>query len=145
MRDMAAGCEGPRLRSRWRGISAGRVAHVVLRTIEFAAALFIVAGLVLASVLARGPIRLGVFVQMAEPADDVANASVPWPNNRAEVPFCTITLNARVDDQEPEWRKIIFDPVPRVDGIDPSGDPLTEVRADIYLLSGRRRRAAGKK
>ena len=49
---------------------------------------------------------------------------------------------ARVDDQEPERRKIIFDPVPRVDGMDSSGDPLTQVRADIYLLSGRRRRAA---
>jgi catalase len=47
-----------------------------------------------------------------------------------------------VDDQAPERRKIIFDPVPRVDGIDPSGDPLTQVRADLYLLSGRRRRAA---
>jgi catalase len=35
--------------------------------------------------------------------------------------------------------------VPRVDGIDPSGDRLTEVRSDIYLLSGRRRRAAGEK
>jgi len=32
--------------------------------------------------------------------------------------------------------------VPRVDGIDSSGDPLTEVRSEIYLLSGRRRRAA---
>jgi hypothetical protein len=30
----------------------------------------------------------------------------------------------------------------RVEGIDSSGDPLTEVRSDIYLLSGRRRRAA---
>jgi catalase len=62
-----------------------------------------------------------------------------------EIPFGKITLTARVDDQEPERRKIIFDPVPRVDGIDPSGDPLTEVRADIYLLSGRRRRAASEK
>ncbi len=42
----------------------------------------------------------------------------------------------------PERRKIIFDPLPRVDGIDASGDPLTQARADIYLLSGRRRRAA---
>jgi len=25
--------------------------------------------------------------------------------------------------------------------IDSSGDPITEVRADVYLLSGRRRRA----
>jgi catalase len=92
--------------------------------------------------LARGPIRLGVFVQMAEPGDDVTNASVTWPDSRAEVPFGTLNLTARVNDQEPELRKIIFDPVPRVEGIDPSGDPLTEVRSDIYLLSGRRRRAA---
>jgi len=82
-----------------------------------------------------------VFVQMAEPGDDVADASVTWPSSRPEIAFGTISLTARVDDQTPERRKIIFDPVPRVDGIDSSGDPLTEVRADIYLLSGRRRRA----
>ena len=95
--------------------------------------------------LAQGPVRIGVFVQIAERGDDVADASVPWPDSRGEIPFGTLTLTARVDDQEPERRKIIFDPVPRVDGIDPSGDSLTEVRSDIYLLSGRRRRAAGEK
>ena len=58
VRGMTAGAEGPRLRSRWRRISAGRIAHVCLRTVEFFAALFIVGGLVLASMLARGPIRL---------------------------------------------------------------------------------------
>ena len=67
MRRMMASCQGPRLRARrglprlgarWRVISAGRVAHIVLRTAEFLAALFIVCGLVLASMLARGPIRL---------------------------------------------------------------------------------------
>jgi catalase len=91
------------------------------------------------------PARLGIFVQMAEPGDDVANASVTWPDSRVEIPFGTLTLTARVDDQEPQRRKIIFDPVPRVDGIDTSGDPLTEVRSDLYLLSGRRRRAASEK
>ena len=30
-------------------------------------------------------------------------------------------------------------------GIDPSADPLLETRADVYLMSGRRRRAAGEK
>jgi catalase len=92
--------------------------------------------------LARGPYRLGVFVQMAGPGDDVTNASVPWPDDREEIPFGTLTVTQRADEQVPERRKIIFDPVPRVDGIDPSGDPLTEVRSDIYLLSGRRRRKA---
>jgi catalase len=92
--------------------------------------------------LAKGPIKLGVFVQMAESGDKVDDASVTWPDSRPEIPFGTITLTARVDDQEPERRNIIFDPVPRVDGIDSAGDPLTEARADVYLLSGRRRRAA---
>ena len=92
--------------------------------------------------LAKKPVKLDVYVQIAGPGDDVADASVPWPDMRTEIPFGTITLTARVDDGEPERRKFIFDPVPRVDGIDSSGDPLTDVRSDIYLLSGRRRRAA---
>ena len=92
--------------------------------------------------LAKGPARLGVFVQLAQDGDDVTDASNTWPENRQEIRFGTITLTARVDEREPERRKIIFDPVPRVDGIDSSGDPLTEVRADIYLMSGRRRRTA---
>ncbi|HTS16245.1 MAG TPA: catalase family peroxidase [Verrucomicrobiae bacterium] len=92
--------------------------------------------------LAKEPAKLGVFVQMAETGDDVTDASVTWPAGRTEIPFGTITLTARVDDQEPDRRRIIFDPLPRVDGIDSSGDPLTDVRADVYLLSGRRRRAA---
>ena len=92
--------------------------------------------------LAKEPVKLGLLVQMAEPGDDVADASTTWPAGRAEIQFGTITLTARVDDQEPERRKIIFDPLPRVDGLDSAGDPLTQVRADIYLLSGRRRRAA---
>jgi len=92
--------------------------------------------------LAREAVKLGIFVQIAEPDDDIADASTTWPASRTEIPFGTVTLTARVDDQAPERRKIIFDPLPRVDGIDASGDPLTQVRADIYLLSGRRRRTA---
>ena len=95
--------------------------------------------------LTRGPIRLGVFVQLAGDGDDVTDSSMPWPDTRPEIKFGTITLTERANDMEPERRKIIFDPVPRVDGIDTSGDPLSEVRSDIYLLSGRRRRAIARK
>src|ERR1700729_4315848 len=58
VRGMAAGAQGPRLRPRWRRIGAGRIAHICLRTVEFIAVLFIVGGLALASLLARGPLRL---------------------------------------------------------------------------------------
>ncbi len=47
-----------------------------------------------------------------------------------------------VADSDAEQRRIIFDPIPRVDGIEASADPLFQPRADLYLLSGRRRRAA---
>ena len=93
--------------------------------------------------LAKGPVGFRVRVQLAEPGDDVTNASILWPESRPMVDFGSLTITQRVDELAPEVRKVIFDPVPRVDGIDSAGDPLTEVRSEIYLLSGRRRRAAG--
>ncbi len=93
--------------------------------------------------LARGPVKFGVWVQLADAGDNVADATAAWPESRPEAELGTISLTARVNEADPEMRKIIFDPVPRVDGIDPSADPIIAVRAAIYLLSGRRRRAAG--
>jgi catalase len=91
--------------------------------------------------LTKGPVIFRVLVQLAEDGDDVTNAAEIWPDTRKLVEFGTVTLSERVDELAPERRKIIFDPIPRMDGIDPSGDPLTAVRSDVYLLSGRRRRA----
>jgi catalase len=92
--------------------------------------------------LAKGPVRFRLLVQLAQNQDDVTDATVVWPETRELVEFGTLALTERVDELAPERRKVIFDPVPRVDGIDPSGDPLIEVRSEIYLQSGRRRRAA---
>ena len=66
--------------------------------------------------------------------DDVTDSTALWPETRPQVEFGTLTITERVDELAPERRKIIFDPVPRVDGIDSAGDPLTEVRSEIYLL-----------
>jgi len=52
------------------------------------------------------------------------------------------TVTEPVTDNAHEQKHIIFEPIPRVEGIDPSEDPLIELRAAIYLLSGRRRRGA---
>ncbi len=93
--------------------------------------------------LAAQPVQMRVVVQMAAPGDTVADSTVGWPDDRPQIELGTIALTARVNDAEPEMRKVIFDPIPRVDGIDPSDDPLFDVRAALYLLSGRRRRAAG--
>ncbi|MBX9771921.1 MAG: catalase family peroxidase [Candidatus Obscuribacterales bacterium] len=95
--------------------------------------------------LAKGPIRLRIVVELAEDGDNVSDATVAWPTDRRRVNFGAIVLNQLVSDEDVEARRIIFDPIPRVDGIDPSDDPLINVRSAIYLLSGRRRRAASTK
>lgn len=93
--------------------------------------------------LAAGPVKFTIRVQLAEPGDEVADSTSVWPESRRQLTFGTLKIEKRVDELGPEERKIIFDPLPRVDGIDSAGDPLTDVCADIYLLSGRRRRASG--
>ncbi len=96
----------------------------------------------LAERIAKGPIGFRVLVQLANAGDTVDDATVHWPEDRTLSDLGTITLTEAVADNAHEQKQIIFDPIPRVDGIDPSPDPLLELRAAIYLLSGRRRRAA---
>lgn len=95
--------------------------------------------------LAAGPVTMRLMVQLAAPGDEVADSTAVWPEDRPQVELGSLTLNARVDESAPEMWKIIFDPIPRVDGIDPADDPLFDLRAALYLMSGRRRRAAGAK
>jgi len=92
--------------------------------------------------IANAPVQLKMLVQLAEPGDEVNDATVRWPDTREQIEFGTISLNAIPDQTDPELRKIIFDPRPGVDGLEATADPLFEVRAAIYILSGRRRRAA---
>jgi catalase len=93
--------------------------------------------------ITKGPARLNISVQVATGADTVDDSTVHWPEDRPQVEFGVVELNGVIPEGDREQHKIIFDPIPRVDGIEPSGDPLLDVRASLYLLSGRRRRAAG--
>jgi catalase len=92
--------------------------------------------------VAKGPIKLLLDVQLAEAADVVDNSTVHWPANRSRAEFGTIELTTVMPNYEAAQRDLIFDVIPRVEGIDPSGDPLLEPRAAVYLMSGRRRAAS---
>jgi catalase len=92
--------------------------------------------------IAKGPIRFRVVAQIAEAGDNVDDVTVQWPETRKFLELGTVTLTEPVLDQAHEQQQIIFDPIPRLDGIEPSADPLFELRAAVYLISGRRRRSA---
>jgi catalase len=92
--------------------------------------------------MASGPVKYNLVVQLAQDGDTLDDATVRWPETRTQLKFGEIVLQKVVAENDGEKRRIIFDPLPRVDGIEPSADPLFLPRADLYLLSGRRRRAA---
>jgi catalase len=93
--------------------------------------------------IVKTPIKFNIMVQLAEDGDATDDATVGWPETRRQIKFGDVLLDKLVADGNTEERRIIFDAIPRVDGIEPSGDPLFNPRADLYLLSGRRRRSAG--
>jgi catalase len=92
--------------------------------------------------IAREPIGFQILVQVANDEDIVDDCTSHWPEDRPLINLGKVILSNPVANDAREQKKIIFDPIPRVDGIEPSGDPLLELRAAIYLLSGRRRRQA---
>jgi catalase len=93
--------------------------------------------------VAKEAVRFTVSVQIAGEGDVVDDATVRWPESRRLREFGEITLTAIAGANASEQRQIIFDPIPRVEGIEASADPLFDARANIYLMTGRRRRAAG--
>jgi catalase len=92
--------------------------------------------------VSKEPVQFQIRVQVAAEGDTVDDATIHWPESREQVELGTFELNNVVPDHKAQEKHIIFDPIPRVEGIEASADPLLELRAAIYLLSGRRRRAA---
>ncbi len=92
--------------------------------------------------IAREPIEFRLLVQLADGGDVVNDATIHWPPEASVEELGKISLTQLVADNAAEQKQIIFDPIPRVDGITASADPLLELRAAVYLMSGRRRRAA---
>jgi catalase len=92
--------------------------------------------------LKKGPIVFKIKAQVAEEGDVTDNATVLWPTSRKVVELGTVKIESIVPDNAKEQKNVIFDPIPRVDGVEPSADLLLEMRAAVYLLSGKERRAA---
>lgn len=91
----------------------------------------------------KGPFSFRLLAQIAEDGDVLDDSTIHWPESRRLVELGTVELQSLVPHNESEQKHIIYDPIPRgVSGVEPSDDPLLELRAAVYLLSGRERRAA---
>ena len=86
--------------------------------------------------VAKEPVRFRIAVQLAEDGDTIDDATARWPEDRPQLAFGEISLQEIAPNNAGEQQHIIFDPIPRVDGIEASTDPLFEPRANVYLMSG---------
>ncbi|KAJ4293105.1 hypothetical protein N0V90_008387 [Kalmusia sp. IMI 367209] len=98
----------------------------------------------LATRLASEPIDFKLLAQIAEEGDVTDNATFIWPEERRVVELGEIKIEKKKSEEESlkEQKEVIFDPIPRVEGVEASDDPLLDVRANVYLISGRQRRGA---
>jgi catalase len=92
--------------------------------------------------VAAEPVRFTLTVQLADDGDVVDDATIHWPSDREIREMGTVELTTPVSDDAAQQKHTIFDPIPRLAGIEPSDDPLLELRAAVYLISGRKRREA---
>lgn len=92
----------------------------------------------------RVPFEFKLQAQIAQEGDVTDNATVLWPEEREIVELGTIKVEKVVSDSESleKQKRDIFDPIPRTEGIEASDDPLLEMRANVYLVSGKERREA---
>ena len=92
--------------------------------------------------VAEETVSFRVMAQLAEEGDEVNDATVHWPESRSLVELGTLKVGKVLPENAKEQKRIIYDPIPRVKGIETSDDPLLEMRAAVYLISGKERRAA---
>jgi catalase len=89
--------------------------------------------------LARGPVRLTLEVQIAEPGDPVDDASREWPLERRRVTVGSFEITGLDGERERDGDVLVFDPTRLTPGIELSGDPVLRFRSPAYRESVARR------
>jgi len=92
--------------------------------------------------IAAGPIGFKLLAQVALDTDVTDDATVHWAETNPVVELGELKVESILEDNDALQKTTIFDPIPRVKGVAPSADPLLEMRAALYLISGKQRRAA---
>jgi catalase len=89
--------------------------------------------------LAKRPVAYHLLAQLAEPGDPTNDATKPWPAHRKTVELGTITLTKAVADSATAEKGLLYLPGNLTDGVEPSDDPLIDVRNQAYAISFGRR------
>lgn len=85
--------------------------------------------------LPQQPAEFRLSVQVAEPSDEVNDATIIWPDDRQIVELGTIVINAAMADAATYEKATMFNPLALPEGIEPSADPILLARPGAYAVS----------
>ena len=89
--------------------------------------------------LKRGPVTFHLKAQLAAPGDQTKDPSKPWPTDRKVVELGVLTITKAVANSAEAEKSLLFLPGQLTAGIEPSDDPLINVRDGAYAVSYSRR------
>ena len=87
----------------------------------------------------REGVRFRLDFLVAGDADDLADPTVAWPEDRERVTLGHLELTGVDESREVDGDVLVFDPTRLTDGIEPTADEIPQVRSDVYALSVLRR------
>ncbi|MDB5406997.1 MAG: catalase [Rhodospirillales bacterium] len=89
--------------------------------------------------LKHGPVTFHLKAQIAALGDPTDDATKPWPADRKVVELGMLTIDKAVPNSAEAQKPLLFLPGQLTDGIEPSDDPLIDVRNGAYAVSFSRR------
>ena len=89
--------------------------------------------------LKRGPVTFHLKAQLAGAGDQTKDPTKPWPADRKIVELGVVTIDKAVANSAEAEKPLLFLPGQLTDGIEPSDDPLIDVRDGAYAVSFSRR------
>jgi catalase len=87
----------------------------------------------------RRPVTFHLKAQLAAPGDSTNDATQPWPEDRRVVDLGVLTIVRAAANDAVAHKELLFLPGQLTDGIEPSDDPLIDVRDGAYAESFARR------
>lgn len=85
------------------------------------------------------PIRYRLTAQLAHDDDQATDPSKAWPADRELADLGLVELTALDTERERDGDILVMDPMRVTDGVEPSDDPILQIRTYVYGESVRRR------
>jgi len=98
----------------------------------------------LASRLNNETVTFDLVLELAGEGDPLNDATALWPENRDRVPIGRLTLTGTLDEEDLNDKVMNHDPSQLTDGIDPTDDPILQIRRGVYEVSAAQRSSAGR-